>query len=382
MNTANSIYFPTSYQESRIYFRAQMEKVKKVWPSATLDKYLISDGEDLTIDWITAQPIRQNKKLILITTGLHGVEGFVGAAMLDLFIKEYISLLDPQVTGIQLVHGINPWGMANTRRVNKNNVDLNRNFMERQEVFLDEFNPEYKNLDGTLNPVHPLKALWIEEIGFLKNVIVNLSRYGVRSMRGAVMLGQQSNPAGLYFSGREFQPETIFLKKLIIQGLSSYGSVLHIDMHTGYGPSSQMTIVNSPAEPMKSDQLINDFQYPRILQADPEQFYRMQGDLVDWVYRLKEVDYPKVNHFGMAFEFGTYGEGILKEIKSLRTMIYENQTAQHGSSSAKLDAYMRKEFLEMYFPYSSRWREKAILDCRQAFSGVLSAEGYIYRALK
>ena len=376
MNTANSIYFPTSYQESRIYFRAQMEKVKKVWPSATLDKYLISDGEDLTIDWITAQPIRQNKKLILITTGLHGVEGFVGAAMLDLFIKEYISLLDPQVTGIQLVHGINPWGMANTRRVNKNNVDLNRNFMERQEVFLDEFNPEYKNLDGTLNPVHPLKALWIEEIGFLKNVIVNLSRYGVRSMRGAVMLGQQSNPAGLYFSGREFQPETIFLKKLIIQGLSSYGSVLHIDMHTGYGPSSQMTMVNSPAEPMKSDQLINDFQYPRILQADPEQFYRMQGDMVDWVYRLKEVDYPKVKHFGMAFEFGTYGEGILKEIKSLRTMIYENQTAQHGSSSAKLDAYMRKEFLEMYFPYSSRWREKAILDCRQAYSGVLSAEGY------
>ncbi|HDD61888.1 MAG TPA: DUF2817 domain-containing protein [Chloroflexi bacterium] len=376
MNTANSIYFPTSYQESRIYFRAQLEKVKKVWPSATLDKYLISDGEDLTIDWITAQPIRQNKKLILITTGLHGVEGFVGAAMLDLFIKEYISLLDPQVTGIQLVHGINPWGMANTRRVNKNNVDLNRNFMERQEVFLDEFNPEYKNLDGTLNPVHPLKALWIEEIGFLKNVIVNLSRYGVRSMRGAVMLGQQSNPAGLYFSGREFQPETIFLKKLIIQGLSSYGSVLHIDMHTGYGPSSQMTMVNSPAEPMKSDQLINDFQYPRILQADPEQFYRMQGDMVDWVYRLKEVDYPKVKHFGMAFEFGTYGEGILKEIKSLRTMIYENQTAQHGSSSAKLDAYMRKEFLEMYFPYSSRWREKAILDCRQAYSGVLSAEGY------
>ncbi|MCK5795069.1 MAG: DUF2817 domain-containing protein [Anaerolineales bacterium] len=377
MNTANSIYFPQTYRDSRTYFRNQIDKIKKIWPSATLDKYLISDGEDLTIDWITAQPIRQNKKLILITTGLHGVEGFVGAAMLDLFIKEYISLLDPQVTGIQLVHSINPWGMTNTRRVNKNNVDLNRNFMERQEVFLDEFNPEYKNLDGTLNPVHPLKALWIEEIRFLKNVIVNLTRYGVRSMRGAVMLGQQSNPAGLYFSGREFQPETIFLKNLIIQGLSSYGSVLHIDMHTGYGPSSQMTMVNSPAEPMKSDQLINDFQYPRILQADPKQFYRMQGDLVDWVYRLKEVDYPKVKHFGMAFEFGTYGEGILKEIKSLRTMIYENQTAQYGSSSAKLDAYMRKEFLEMYFPYSSRWREKAILDCRQAFSGVLSAEGYI-----
>ena len=191
------------------------------------------------------------------------------------------------------------------------------------------------------------------------------------------MLGQQSNPAGLYFSGREFQPETIFLKNLIIQGLSSYSSVVHIDMHTGYGPSYQMTMVNSPAETRKPDQLINDFQYPRILQADPKQFYSMQGDMVDWVYRFKETDYPNVKHFGTAFEFGTYGEGILKEIKSLRTMIFENQASQHGSTSEKLESKMRKEILEMYFPQSIKWREKVIFDCRQAFSGVLSAEGFL-----
>jgi len=377
MNTTTSICFPATFQESRTYFRSQLENVKKIWPSATLSKHTISEAEDLTIDWITTNPVRQKEKLILITTGLHGLEGFVGAAMLDLFIKEFISLLDPEGTGIQLVHSINPWGMANARRVTRNNVDLNRNFMERQEVFLDEFNPDYKNLDGILNPVHPLKPFWKEEIGFLKNVIVNLSRYGVRSLRGAVMLGQQSNPAGLYFSGREFQPETIFLKNLIIQGLSSYSSVVHIDMHTGYGPSYQMTMVNSPAETRKPDQLINDFQYPRILQADPKQFYSMQGDMVDWVYRFKETDYPNVKHFGTAFEFGTYGEGILKEIKSLRTMIFENQASQHGSTSEKLESKMRKEILEMYFPQSIKWREKVIFDCRQAFSGVLSAEGFL-----
>ena len=380
MNNYTSIHFPTTYQESRSYFRGQLKKVKKAWPTAALDKHFILESEDLSIDWITAEPIKKKEKLVMITTGLHGVEGFVGAAMLDLFIKEYAEKLDPSSTGLKLVHVLNPWGMANTRRVNPNNVDLNRNFMERREVFLDEFNPDYKNLDGILNPVHPLKPFWMEEIRFLRNVIVNLYRYGVQSMRGAVMLGQQSNPDGLYFSGREFQLETIFLKKIIIQGLSSYDSVLHIDMHTGYGPSSQMTMVNSPAETRKPDQLINDFQYPRILQADPEQFYRMQGDMVDWVYRLKKVDYPKIKHFGMAFEFGTYGEGILKEIKSLRTMIYENQAAHHGSSSVKLEAHMRKEFVEMYFPHSSRWREKAISDCRQAFSGVLSAEGFIEQA--
>lgn len=377
MNNISSIHFPTSYQESRAYFRNQLDKVKEDWPSATLAKHFISEGEDLTIDWITAHPINRKEKLILITTGLHGVEGFVGAAMLDLFIKEYISQLDAEVTGIQLVHVINPWGMANTRRVNQNNVDLNRNFMLRQEDFLVDFNPDYKKLDLTLNPVHSLKPLWVEDFEFIQNVILNVTRHGIKSLRGAVMLGQQGNPSGLYYSGREYQSETILIKELIKQGFSSYEAVLHIDIHTGYGPRYQMTLVNSTAEERKSAQLCNDFQYPLILQADPDQFYSMQGDMIDWVYKLKKSDYPEVKHYGTAFEFGTYGDGILKEIKSLRTMIFENQAFHHGSTSTKLESIMRKEILEMYFPRSVKWREKAILDCRQAFSGVLSAEGFI-----
>ncbi len=313
----------------------------------------------------------------MITTGRHGVEGFVGAGMLDLFVKEYIQKLDPDSTGICLVHVINPWGMANIRRVNHNNVDLNRNFMEGQDDFLAEFNLDYKKLNRTLNPVHALKHLWAEDIDFLKNTVVNLVRNGVKSLRGAIMLGQLSNPAGLYFCGKEYQPETNCLKDIISQSLSSYDYVLHIDMHTGYGPRYQMTLVNSPAEARKPDQLLKDFQYPLILQADPDQFYKMQGDMIDWVYRLRKSKNPSGKLYGTAFEFGTYGEGILKEIKSLRTMVYENQAFHHGSTSTELGSKIKAELLEMYFPASDEWREKAILDCRQAFTGVLSAEGLI-----
>ena len=87
MNTANSIYFPPTYQDSKAYFRDQLERIRAVWPSAKLDNYAISDADELTIDWITAEPIRKKEKLLLITTGLHGVEGYVGAAMIGLFIK-------------------------------------------------------------------------------------------------------------------------------------------------------------------------------------------------------------------------------------------------------------------------------------------------------
>jgi len=135
MNNHTFIHFPTTYQESRSYFREQLKKLKKTWPTAVLDKHFISETEDLSIDWITAEPIKKKEKLVMITTGLHGVEGFVGAAMLDLFIKEYADKLDPDSTGLIIVHALNPWGMANQRRFTKDNIDLNRNFMVDQDVF-------------------------------------------------------------------------------------------------------------------------------------------------------------------------------------------------------------------------------------------------------
>jgi hypothetical protein len=376
MPNLSSIHFPTSYQGSRTYFRVHLERIKKIWPGAEYSTQLISAADDLTIDWITANPIKKKQRLILITTGLHGVEGFVGAAMLDVFVKEFISRLDPQETGIQLVHAVNPWGMANIRRVNSNNVDLNRNFMEDEQDFQSDFNPEYKMVEGTLNPRHSLKSFWSEDLAFLKNVITDLVRHGVRKLRGAVLLGQQSSPNGLYYAGQKYQVETTCLMNLIRESLSSYSSVLQIDMHSGYGPSDQMTLVNSPAEERTMTQLRKEFNYPRVLQADPDQFYSMQGDMIDWVYRLHRSDYPGVKFYGTAFEFGTYGEGILKEIKSLRTMVYENQAAHHGATSAKMHTRMRDLILEMYNPRSHHWREKALVDCRQALTGILGAGGY------
>ncbi len=373
----SSINFPTSYLESRSYFRDQLENIRNTWPSAVLEKRSISDNEDLTIDWIKAEPAKNEDKLILITTGLHGVEGFVGAAMLDLFIKEFMDKMDPNSTGLILVHALNPWGMANKRRFTRNNIDLNRNFMVNQGDFSVEFNQDYLKLDQVLNPPHPLKSFWLEDIGFYKNVVVSIARHGIKSLRAAILLGQQSNPSGLYYTGREYQQEAIWLQNLIKEVFASYKSILFVDIHTGYGPSDQMSLVNSPAETRNPVRLKEDFQYPLIVQADPEQFYSMKGDMVKWIYNLKETNYPDVDFYGTAFEFGTYGDGLLKETKSLRTMIYINQADQMGSKSPKIKTRIFNEFVEMYYPKPKTWREKAIADCRQAFSGVFSAEGFI-----
>jgi hypothetical protein len=371
------VIFPNTYEESREIFLKSFSIIQGKWPQAELKKEFISESEDLSIDWIHAQPTEEKKQVLIINTGLHGVEGYAGSGMLQLFINEFLERLDHRMTGLLLVHAINPWGMKNIRRVNPNYVDLNRNFMEVKSDFQVDFNPAYNNFDTLLNPNRPLKPAWLEFPGLISRIIINLLRFGLKDIRGAVMLGQQSYPEGLYFSGTEYQPETQVMMPLLEECLTTYKKVVQIDIHTGYGPRYQMSLVNSPNEERTQKQMETSFQYPLVVKANPEDFYSMKGDMVDWVYRLKKTSYPQVDYYGTAFEFGVYGDGLINEIKSIKTMIFENQAFRNGTTLKRTESQIKQELFEMYLPDEDQWKEKALADCRQAYSGILRAEKFI-----
>ena len=52
--------------------------------------------------------------------------------------------------GLLLVHAVNPYGFAHTRRVNESNVDLNRNFLRHPDEHVP--NPDYDALYEHINP--------------------------------------------------------------------------------------------------------------------------------------------------------------------------------------------------------------------------------------
>jgi hypothetical protein len=305
------------------------------------------------------------------------VEAFVGNRLRMLFLDEFMEKLDPTNTGLYLVHAINPWGMKNQRRVTKQNVDMNRNFVLEEEYFQEEINPDYQLYDHILNPNRQLLPLWREITAVLGSVMGNLIHKGVTSLRNAVLQGQRFNPDGLYYSGTAYEPETRELIELFKDIFSKYQNALLIDIHTGYGPKYQMSIINSQEEAREAAQLVNEFDYPLIRKANPEEFYTMQGDMVDWLYKYRQASGLDGRFYGAAFEFGTIGESIHHEVISLWNMIFENQAYRHGSLKEETRRKVEKTLLEMYFPSEEKWREKALADCSQAFSGILRAEGYI-----
>lgn len=362
------ITFPDSYPDSRARFIRDVELIRAKWPETTLETHPLKASPDVSIDYAWALP-RKKENLTVISTALHGIEGYVGSAMLKIFMDEFAPLLDHENTGLLLIHTINPLGMKNRRRYNENNVDLNRNFVW-DETFSPETNPDYEPLIPLLNPARPIGFLPASDAAFISRLIARIIKLGILRIRQGMLSGQYRHARGVQFGGQATQESTSLVRRLFEQALSEYDQVIHLDMHTGYGPRYQMSFVNSQREQASAEELKRRFNYPLIVSANPSEFYTVTGDITEYFYQLRDEKYPSKKIFATCFEFGTFGDSLPAQIRSMRITILENRLHQHGAKSDAIKESVKKEYGELFFPAEIKWREKALQDCRQAMSGV------------
>ncbi len=86
--------------------------------------------------------------VLLIVTGVHGVEGYAGSACIQHFLHHLASRYVGGDTAYLLIHALNPWGFANDSRVTEENIDLNRNFINFVEPLPSSI--EYSNFHDIL----------------------------------------------------------------------------------------------------------------------------------------------------------------------------------------------------------------------------------------
>ncbi|MEW6030316.1 MAG: M14 family metallopeptidase [Chloroflexota bacterium] len=363
--------FPASYETSRARFLRDVKLIRPCWPSSRLESHPLKDHPDLSVDWLWAEP-RAKENLVIVSTGQHGIEGYVGSAMLKLLMDEFAPRLNPENTGLLLVHAINPWGMKHWRKVNENGVDLNRNFV-LDDNFDTAINPEFHRVAAFINPQRRLESFEWENILFWGNVVKNIFATGIPTITRAALLGQHHTPNGFYYGGTSYQGGTRVVMELYRRTLEEYQSIIHLDMHSGYGPRRQMSVIMSPLDPQKSEELSQKFNYPLVLKINAEEFYEISGDMAAYYYQLRNELFPGKQLFACGFEFGTFGDSLLARIRSLRAMVFENQLHWQGAASESTAQAIRKEFRELYFPADEAWRAKALVDGRQAFEGLLKS---------
>ncbi len=365
------LLFPSTYEDSRARFRADFERIRPQWADSRLESHPLQADPTLSIDYAWAEPAHK-QTLVIVSTGLHGIEGYVGSAMLKLFMDEFAPRLDPGNTGLLLVHAINAYGMKHHRRYNENNVDLNRNFIW-DEVFDPQVNPDYEPLRPMLNPERPIANLFASDVTFVSRLVGSIVRLGILRIRQGMLSGQYRHPRGVQFGGQATQEGTRLMRELFEQAFERYEQIIHLDMHTGYGPRYQMSMVNSTREPASGPELVKRFQYPLVVAATPSDFYTVTGDITEYFYQLHDEKYSAKKIFGTCFEFGTFGDSLPAQIRSMRITILENRLCQHGAKSDALRQAVRKEYEELFYPAEEKWREKTVADCRQATEGILRA---------
>ena len=192
-NTMASEHFSPDYVTARSRFRRAVESSGGRLKLLDLNAKG-PDGEDLTIDigWLGNPAPR---RVLLHSSGLHGVEGFAGSAIQLQLLEEVPAI--PDDGAIVLVHVLNPYGMTWLRRFNENNVDLNRNFLAQAEDY-DGAPESYGKLNSFLNPPTPPSA----DFYYVKPAWLIL-RHGMTTLKQAVAGGQYKYPNGLFFGGEK-----------------------------------------------------------------------------------------------------------------------------------------------------------------------------------
>jgi len=338
-------YFSNSYAEARDKFLLAATASK-----AKLFSYEIEadSPEKLTID--VAILGEKTQPALLVSSGVHGVEGFFGSAVQSAFLDKFKDTKSRPALRYIFIHAVNPYGFAQFRRVNEDNVDLNRNFLPEASDYRGA--PDgYIQMEKLLNPtVLPLRR----EPFKLKALYMILRHGGLQTLKNGIAGGQYAFPKGIFYGGNKPSQSMLVIQKHSPAWLGSAQKILHIDLHTGLGhPGTYKVLLTEPLHSQKIEWYNELFGEANVenLKKGEGTAYNASGTLGEWMqHRFEDRDYRFV-----AVEYGTHP--IIKVLAATRA---ENCLHHYGTSSRKRHDEIKNEFLECFYPVSESWREKVL----------------------
>ncbi len=186
------------------------------------------DGGELWLDVAELGP-ETAEHTVLLTSGVHGVEGFAGSALQSRWLH-HLSTLDGELGfRVVVVHALNPFGFSWVRRVNEDNVDLNRNFPDWSNLPVNE---AYRKLAADLVPDTwddaTQEATTLALLGYSEEM-------GAEAMSAAVSGGQYEFSTGLFYGGTGPTWSNQWLHEELEPLLGGASKVTLVDLHTGLG---------------------------------------------------------------------------------------------------------------------------------------------------
>lgn len=221
-------YFPANYREGRAAFikvadKQGMDITTRVHPAAKGPR-----GRPLFMD-VACAGDRAAKRALLLISGTHGVEGYFGSGVQTGLLRDGLAKRIPKGVKLVVLHALNPFGFAWDRRVDEDNADINRNFVD------------YRKLPA--NPAYDALAPWIAPKDISDDTMKEANRklgeyagqHGPFALQTAISAGQYTHADGVYFGGQRESWSAAMLKDVIVEHLRGITKLVVIDYHTGLG---------------------------------------------------------------------------------------------------------------------------------------------------
>ncbi len=343
-------HFSESYAEARARF---LEAVARA--HATLETFENPAGkgplgETLATDVALFGPADAPNLLVLISA-THGVEGFAGSGIQIGMIEGMRFRSLPARTAVLVIHAINPYGFAWLRRVNEDNVDLNRNAVD-----FDNLRPPMPEFEA-LAP-HLVPADWADLAPAEAVVRGFIEQHGFRRFREVVALGQHSHPDSLFYGGTEPVWSSRVFKDVVTRHGRGKQRIALIDFHTGLGPigyGEPIYIGTDDAEAAR----VSDWFGPdaTAIHAGNSASVVVEGSLIGAVpgYFANDRKPPEVTT--LALEYGTLPEDIVLDVLRAEAWMHLHGDINFDSPVGRA---IKRRFRDAFYVDTELWKRKVL----------------------
>ena len=321
-------------------------------------------GEALATDVALFGPANASKLLVMVS-GVHGVEGFSGSAAQVGWITQRRFEALPDDTAVLMIHLINPWGAANLRRYTEDNVDLCRNFLDFSRPLPD--NEPYRSVHEELVPGDLLG-----KSGELAGAYLGakVAKHGLEYVIDLFMAGQYQFDRGFAFGGQHPTWSNITLRDILAGYNSGVEKACIIEFHTGLGPwgYGQLITLHADEELRQVRNWFGPWVFnPSADKAPGDEGYRVVHGHTIEAYRS---GFPNARVTAVTLEFGTYPSH-----ETLALLVQEHLLVQQAEGvPPDVLEDVKNKLLEYHHPRDWEWRcafwSRALQVTRQALKAL------------
>ena len=335
-------HFPTDYRQARANFleaaqTARLGITSRVHPAATG-----RDGKTLFLDTATIGP-RDASKALLMISATHGVEGYFGSGSQTGHLREGLAARVPQGVKLVILHALNPFGFSWDRRVNEDNADINRNFVDHENP------PENKAYDLLADAIAP-KDISPESV---KASQARLRAYrdahGDFKLQEAVSSGQYKHADGIYYGGKRRSWSAEMLEDVFREELAGVERLVAIDFHTGLGETgaAEMITEDLPGSPAyaRAKKMWGD--YVRSSEAGESLSAPLTGTVDSAIAKWMD---------GRELTFAALEVGTRPVPKVLAALRDDNWLHLHGDMSDPRAPAIKAAIRDAFYPETDEWK--------------------------